>query len=215
VTRRPRTKRPQASDGYQAGPGTVVALRYSLFDAEGELVEESAAGAPLVLLLGYGDAAPALEHAVGGLSAGDEREVVLDAKDAFGARDPEAIIEVDRADFPADLAPGDELAADRDDGTGVVTLKVLEILDDVVVLDTNHPLSGQRVKLRLFVESVRPASPEELSEAAERLARDPEPSPQPLLPAERLLRRGSSNCPQGDDPPPLRHPGGGGNGLPD
>jgi FKBP-type peptidyl-prolyl cis-trans isomerase SlyD len=205
VSRRPRTRRP-ASGGYQAGPGTVVALRYALFDAEGELVEQSAPDVPLVLLLGYGDAAPALEQALGGLSAGEERQVTFEAADAFGPRDPQAIIEVDRADFPADVAPGDELGADREDGTGLVTLKVLEILDDVVVLDTNHPLAGQRVKLRLFVESVRPATPEELSLATERLARPPEQASQPLLPAGRLLRRGGSNRPQGDETPPAQPP---------
>lgn len=194
-----------------------MAVRYSLFDAEGELVEQSSPEAPLVVLLGYGDAAPALEQALGGLSVGDERELTLDAADAFGARDAEAIIEVDRADFPPDLARGDELSADREDGTGVVTLKVLEILDDVVVLDTNHPLSGQRIKLRLFVESVRLASPEELSEAAERLAQSPEALSQPLLPAERLLRRGGTNRPQGDDTPAPRKPppNGSGRGSPD
>ncbi len=206
---RPRTQR-KASDGYQAGPGTVVAIRYVLFDAEGEAVEQSAPDAPLVLLLGYGDAAPALEQALQGLSTGDEREITLQPEDAFGARDPKAIIEVDRADFPADLERGDELAADREDGTGVVTLKVLEILDDVVVLDTNHPLSGQRIKLQLFVESVRPATPEELSEAAERLAQSGLPTSQPLLPVERLLRRGSSIRPQGDDAPLHPLPSGGG-----
>ena len=209
MSRRPQRR--AGASGYQAGPETVVGLRYALFDAEGELVEESAEGPPLSVLLGYGEVAPALEQALFGLSGGDEREVVLPPEDAFGPRDPEAIIEVDRSDFPADLAPGDELTADREEG-GTVTLKVLEIHEDVVVLDTNHPLSGQRVKLRLTVESVRPATPEELSEAAERLAHATEPPSEPLLPVERLLRRGGNVRPphEADEPPsmPLSNVGG-------
>jgi FKBP-type peptidyl-prolyl cis-trans isomerase SlyD len=188
-----------------------VSFRYVLFDAEGELVEEAPSDAPMTVLLGYGDAAPALERALSGLSAGDERDVILDPDDAFGRRDPDAVIEVDRAEFPADLEPGDELTADSDGG-GAVTLKVLEILDDIVVLDTNHPLAGQRVRLKLSVESVRPASPDELSLAEARLARAEEPASQPLLPVERLLRRGGNSRPQEDDsaPLPLPHPGGSG-----
>jgi FKBP-type peptidyl-prolyl cis-trans isomerase SlyD len=210
VSRRPRAEsRRQGAGGYQAGPGTVVSFRYALFDAEGELVEEGASEAPVTVLLGYGDAAPALERALSGLSAGDEREAVLDPDDAFGRRDPEAVIEVDRAELPADIERGDELTADRDGG-GAVTLKVLEILDDIVVLDTNHPLAGQRVRLKLSVDAVRPASAEELGQAEGRLARAEESASGPLLPVERLLRRGSSNRPQGDDaaPVPLPHPGG-------
>jgi FKBP-type peptidyl-prolyl cis-trans isomerase SlyD len=204
VSRRSKQRRRQAPGGYQAGPGTVTTVRYELFDAEGELVEQSASAAPLVLLLGYGEAAPALEQALGGLSTGDEREIELSPEEAFGARDPEAIIEVDRQDLPPDLEAGDEFSAEREDGGGEVSLKVLEILDDVVVLDTNHPLSGQRVKLKIFVEAVRPASAEELARATERMARAEEPPSEALLPAERLLRRGGGNRPrEGEDPPPL------------
>lgn len=204
MSRRPKQRRRQAPGAYQAGPGTVTTVRYELFDAEGELVEQSPAAAPLVLLLGYGEAAPALEQALGGLSVGDEREIVLAPEDAFGARDPEAIIEVDRQDLPPDVERGDEFSADREDGGGAVSLKVLEILDDVVVLDTNHPLSGQRVKLKIFVEAVRPASAEELARATDRVAQAQEPPSEALLPAERLLRRGGGNRPrEGEDPPPL------------
>jgi FKBP-type peptidyl-prolyl cis-trans isomerase SlyD len=212
VSRRSRAQpRRQGTGGFQAGPGTAVSFRYVLFDAEGELVEEAASDAPLTVLLGYGDAAPALERALSGLAAGDEREVVLDPDDAFGRRDPEAVIEVDRTEFPEDIEAGDELTADSEGG-GAVTLKVLEILDDIVVLDTNHPLAGQRVRLKLSVEAVRPATAEELSQAEGRLARAEEPVSEPLLPVERLLRRGNSNRPQGDDVPPVPvpHPGGSG-----
>jgi FKBP-type peptidyl-prolyl cis-trans isomerase SlyD len=198
-----KVRQKQESTGFQAGPGTITSLGYALFDAEGELVEQSAKDAPLVLLLGYGEAAPALEEAIQGLRVGDERDVLLEPEEAFGARDVEGIIEVDRSDLPPDLQMGDEFSADKDDGSGTVSLKVLEILDDVVVLDTNHPLAGQRVKLRIFVESVRPATAEELESAAARLAQAEIPAAGALLPAERLLRRGSGNRPQGDDPPPL------------
>jgi FKBP-type peptidyl-prolyl cis-trans isomerase SlyD len=187
--RRTRRQTVAPSGGFQIGPGTVVALGYELFDAEDERVEGSEPGAPLVLLFGYGDAAPALERSLQGLGVGATRDLTLDPQDAFGPRDPDAIIEVLRTDLPAEIEPGDELEAERSDGQGIVPLKVLEIRDDVVVLDTNHPLAGQKVRLRVTVEAVRPASPEELASATERLAHPEGDDPGPLLPAERLLRR--------------------------
>jgi FKBP-type peptidyl-prolyl cis-trans isomerase SlyD len=192
-----------ASGGFQIGPGVVASLAYHLFDAEGEQVEASEPGAPLTLLIGYGEAAPALERAVEGLSVGESREITLAPDEAFGNRDPDAVIEVDRAELPADVVAGDELSADRADGSGAVVLKVLEVAEDRVVLDTNHPLAGQRVKLRIRVEAARPASADEIARAAERLMKDPVMVSAPLLPAERLLRRRPGEAPaKRDEPPP-------------
>jgi len=214
--RRPRPRAKVRGEGYQVGPGMVVALSYALFDAEGELVEESDPEAPLELLVGYGDAAVALEQGIQGLRVGDAREITLAPEAAFGPRDPDAIIEVDRAEFPGDIAPGDELTADREDGgesgegpepqPGVVVLKVIEVRDDVVVLDTNHPLAGQRVRLEVEIQAIRPASAEELERAAERLLREVEARDVgPLLPAERLLKRVRGDRPaDGDASPPPR-----------
>ena len=178
----------------------IVAFCYELRDAEGEVVEVSEEGAPLELLLGYGEATPALERALEGLTAGGRRGIVLEADEAFGPRDPNGFIEVDATDLPPGLAPGDELVADREGG-GAVPLKVVEVLPDVVVLDTNHPLSGQRIELRVVVEAVKPASPERIAEAAEHLAAS-RPVEGALLPAERLLRRRPLMAGRPDDEPP-------------
>jgi FKBP-type peptidyl-prolyl cis-trans isomerase SlyD len=197
-----RLPRERRRDDYQAGPGMLVTLSYELCDADGELVEASVDGEPLELLLGYGEAPPALEHALEGLSAGQRCEVKLEPRDGFGHRDPHGFIEVDAADLPAGLAPGDELVAERDGG-GAVPLKVVEVLPEMVVLDTNHPLAGQRIRLRVAALSVKPAPPERIALAAERLAGAKEDMGA-LLPAERLLRRRPLAARSEDDPPP--HP---------
>lgn len=206
--RRRTSPRGKGRDGYQVGPGMVVSFSYVLFDAEGEEIERSEPGPPLDLLFGHGAAAEAFEQAIQGLAVGDPREVRLAPDAAFGPRDPDAIIEVDRGDLPIDIQPGDELGADREDGEGSVLLKVIEVRDDVAVLDTNHPLAGQRIRLSVRIEAIRPASAEELEQAAERLLRDEEARDQgPLLPAERLLKRGRGEpTREGDEPPPPAPP---------
>jgi hypothetical protein len=84
-----------------------------------------------------------------------------------------------------------------------VPLKVVEVLPDIVVLDTNHPLAGQRVRLRVAALSVEPAPPERIALATERLA-GAKQGMGALLPAERLLRRRPLAARSEDDPPP--HP---------
>jgi FKBP-type peptidyl-prolyl cis-trans isomerase 2 len=116
--------------------------------------------------------------------------VKLSAGQAFGARDPSAILELDRDEFPADIAAGDEFEAENDEGDSV-PLVVLEVGDDFVVVDMNHPLAGQSVTLWLCVEAVRPALTAEIEEAVQ-LVENGGSRPASLLPAASLVRRPST-----------------------
>ena len=176
------------SRGHQLGPGVWARLRYRVFDAEGEALEPEAVEAGFVF--GCGALLPALEAALGGKSTGARLTVELAPKDAFGKRDPGRCLEVERREFPPDVAPGDRFDAEQADGTPLV-LQVLEVTEEAVVLDLNHPLAGQRVRFEVEVLEARPASREELALAEAQLADEPEGSPLPLIDPARLLRRGS------------------------
>ncbi|MCB9578192.1 MAG: FKBP-type peptidyl-prolyl cis-trans isomerase [Polyangiaceae bacterium] len=182
----------------QLGPGVVASLRYAVFDEDGECVME--AGEPTEHVIGYGQLWPVLEHAVEGLEVGARKTVTMKPKDAFGERDPKALVEVDRADFPEDVAPGDRFEAEDETGAQVL-LKVLDVGDDFVVLDQNHPLAGQKLRVELEVVAARVASEQELRRAEAALV--PE---EPLISPERL-RKGPGRRyeetpePSADEPP--------------
>ncbi len=178
-----------ASELYQVGPDTVVHFSYRLFDEEQELVEGEDENV-LSFLFGYGQLTPALEDALVGMQPGQQKRVKLPPERAFGPRDAEAVIEVDRTELPDDLSLGDEFRADGEGGQ-VVTLVVLDMDDERVVLDTNHPLAGQTVTLEVRVEAVRPALAQEIEEAIE-LLEARQTSATSLLPAAGLLRRPST-----------------------
>ncbi len=202
----PTTSKRSTGAGFRIGPGMFARLSYRVFDAEQELVDESDPASPMPVVVGYGQLLPALERALDGLAAGERCTAVLAPRDAYGSRDPHAIIEVDRADFPPDVAAGDRFEAERDDGA-VVVLQVIDVAEDLVVLDTNHPLAGQRVQYEVDVLEVRPATAEELDRAVERLEEAPDRPPDGLIPPERLLPGGgrryeSSRRPVGDDDEP-------------
>jgi len=176
--------------GFVLGPGIWTRLRYRVHDAEGEVVE--GAGGELGLVFGYGVLLPALEAGLEGLGVGSRKSVELKAVEAYGERDPARQIEVSREDFPPDVAPGDRFELERDDGSELVT-RVLAVSDDLVVLDMNHPLSGQRVRFDIEVLEARAATPEELEIAESALQGDEpegEEGPSGLIPAADLLRRG-------------------------
>ncbi len=168
---------------YSVGPEMRVAFGYRLFDAEDELVEASGADDGFEVLFGYGQLSPELERALEGARAGQTRSVRLKAEQAFGRRDPDALIEVARSELPDGVQIGDELEAENEAGEPVL-LKVLELEADFAVLDANHPLAEQDIRLELIVEDVWPAMADELAEAEALITADKAP----LLAASSLLR---------------------------
>jgi FKBP-type peptidyl-prolyl cis-trans isomerase SlyD len=185
--------------GYQLGPGVWTRLSYRVFDAEGEALDAE----PVVTgcVFGFGALLPGLETALAGKRVGSRCAVELSPSQAFGERDAAHCLEVERGEFPPDVAPGDRFDAEREDGTPQV-LSVLEVTEGSVILDLNHPLAGQRVRFEVEVLEARPATAEELALAEAALAEEPEgaasgPGSDPggatpdLIDPARLLRRGT------------------------
>ncbi|MBX3196677.1 MAG: peptidylprolyl isomerase [Labilithrix sp.] len=151
-------------------PNARVVLEYTLRDADDDVLDASDAedGEPIVYVHGYGMLVPGLEKALAGLAVGDEKDVVIPPEEGFGERDEELVLEIDRAEMPrpATVAVGDELVAESPDGEEAI-MRVVEVKPDAVVLDGNHPLAGETLRYSVVVRDVRPATEEEIEEAAE------------------------------------------------
>ena len=145
---------------------TVVTLSYVLFDAHDAEVDRVTAEEPLEYVHGYAQIVPGLERQVEGLHAGDKGNFTVESDEAFGDREDEGVFSVDRSDFPdsADVQVGDEFMAEGPDGEPI-TMSVIEVQPDAFVVDTNHPLAGQKVRFEVQVASVRAATEEEIAAA--------------------------------------------------
>ncbi len=142
---------------------TVVTLSYRLSDRAGEVLEETTDDAPAAYLHGgYDGIFPKVEAALEGKAAGAELDLVLEPEDAFGEYDAE-LVRVEPAHlFPAEVHVGMQLEGASEDGHHVMLYTVTDIADGKVVVDGNHPLAGQALRLQCTVRDVRAASPEEL-----------------------------------------------------
>lgn len=154
--------------GYQVGPETFITISYQVFDAEGEAASEREI---MGCVFGMGGLFPEVERALDGRSPGETISIQLEQPHAYGARKTQSIVEVDRADFPSDVAPGDRYEVENEHG-GILVLHVLDVHEDVVVVDTNHPLAGQDVKISVEVLDVRPATTDEIEAALHCLSDD-------------------------------------------
>ncbi len=180
------------SQGFQIGPEMWVRLSVMIHDAEGEAVQAEPTETSFVF--GFGSLVPALEAGIEGMPQGAKKSLTLKPEEAFGVRDPKAVLEVLRDDFPDDVTEGDVFDAEADDSAdapgGMVLLRVLEVTPESVILDRNHPLAGQKVRFDVDVLEVRPADESEIS-AAEAAVMATESAEAPLIPVASLLRGGT------------------------
>jgi FKBP-type peptidyl-prolyl cis-trans isomerase SlyD len=142
---------------------TVVAIAYRAKNSEGAVVDSAGEDAPFEYLHGYGNVIPGLEKALEGRRASDAFEAAFEPADGYGEYDEALVLDIPRGDFPrgAEIAAGEKFAAES--GAGCVTVTVTRVNGDVVTVDANHPLSGERLFFSGRVVSVRNAAPEEIA----------------------------------------------------
>ena len=141
----------------------VVSIHYTLTDDAGELIDASAAGAPLAYLHGHGNLIPGLERELTGKSAGDRLQVKVAARDGYGEYDSALVQRVPRRALKGvpNLKVGMRLQTQGAHGPRAVT--VTQVLGDMVTLDGNHPLAGKNLNFEVEIAAVREATAEELS----------------------------------------------------
>jgi FKBP-type peptidyl-prolyl cis-trans isomerase SlyD len=146
-----------------------VVLEYTLRDEKGEVLDSSDAedGEPIVYVHGYGMLVPGLEGALVGLEQGATKDVTVEPAEGFGDRDDELVLEIDKTDFPdpKNVTIGDEVVAESPDGDEV-PMRVVEVKDETVVVDANHPLAGVTLRYSVKVKEIVAATEDEIAEAA-------------------------------------------------
>ena len=154
----------------QVGPDTFVSLAYTLYDEDGAVLETVGADDPLEFVFGYGQVVPGLEAGIESLVAGQKKTLTVPAEEAYGPYDDDAVFEVERSEFPdpATVQVEDEFVAEGPDGDAL-PLRVVEVREDAIVVDANHPLAGENLRFELEVIAVRAATTAEIEEAEEAL----------------------------------------------
>jgi len=142
---------------------TVVSLNYELFDSTGELLEKVEEQISY-LHGGYDGIFPLVEEALHGKSVGDKISVTMQPDDAFGEYD-HSLVEVEsRSSFPKEVAVGMQFegAPEASDDEDFILFTVVDVTDDEVTVDGNHPLAGKTLTFNCTVAGVRQATAEEL-----------------------------------------------------
>ncbi len=114
--------------------------------------------APLTITLGNNEIFPALEAEIVGMKEGQVKNILIQAKDAYGERLDGNIIEINRNNFPADkeLKVGQKLNLEFTDGAARIMM-IVKVEDETVTLDGNHSLAGLDLTFALKLAEILPA----------------------------------------------------------
>jgi FKBP-type peptidyl-prolyl cis-trans isomerase SlyD len=153
--------------------GKFVVAKYELFvggeGEEQELMETATAEAPITFISGTGQMLEAFEDNLAGLTVGSKFDFVIAPENAYGEYDDEHEIELPRNLFEVDgefddkvIFAGNTIPM-MDNMGNKMNASVVEVKEDVVKLDFNHPLAGETLHFIGEVIEVRDATDAELT----------------------------------------------------
>lgn len=150
-----------------------VSLTYQLRlnGTDGELIEETGNENPLEFVFGAGRMLEMFEQNLEGMKSGDAFSFELKAEDAYGELNDDAIVDLPKNIFEVNgsideemLAVGNTVPMQDAHGNRLNGI-VLEVSEEIIKMDFNHPLAGDDLHFSGSVISVREATEDEIMDA--------------------------------------------------
>lgn len=140
----------------QAKAGDTVKIHYTGTLTDGSIFDSSSGRDPLEFTVGSGQIIPGLDAAIPGMEVGEKKTVTAPADQAYGPIDPGNRQAVPRGDIPDDipLDLGSQLQVSSPDGQQTMAVTVVEVTEEQVVLDANHPLAGHDLTFAIEIVAI-------------------------------------------------------------
>ena len=141
----------------------VIGIEYTLKDEKtGEQLDTNVGQAPLEFVSGKGQIIKGLEDKLVNMSANEEADVLVEAKDGYGEYNDEAVQTLPKEQFAGiELSEGMSLYGQGEHGETIQV--VVKSFDDTnVTIDYNHPMAGRTLMFSVAILSLRDATEEEV-----------------------------------------------------
>jgi len=123
-----------------------ITIHFSLSLADSTVVDGTQDGQPMSFTMSDGTMIAAFENVILGLSVGDKQQVSLDPRDTFGFPDEDNKHWLQKTDFDAEMTLEEGLMIEFSTPAGErLPGMVVEMNDDKVLVDFNHPLAGHEL----------------------------------------------------------------------
>ena len=146
---------------------SFAALAYEL-TVEGQIVDSASENQPLEYIHGNNMLIPRFEEEVEGKEPGEEFAFVLSPEEGYGQHDPRMRFDIPKESFAIDgqiredlLVVGRVIPMLNSAGQ-VCHAQIVEVKDNDVTVDFNHPMAGKTLNFKGKVVSVREATEDEI-----------------------------------------------------
>jgi peptidylprolyl isomerase len=130
----------------RAKAGDTVQVHYTGKFKDGSVFDTSVQRDPFEVTLGQRQVIPGFEEAVVGMQPGEVKTTQVPPEKGYGDRREDLILEVGRDKVPPelDVQVGKRLKVGTQGGQPMAA-EVIDVADDVIKLDANHPLAGREL----------------------------------------------------------------------
>ncbi len=138
--------------------GKTISMEYTLTLEDKKVLDTNVGGAPLNFTQGSHQIIPGLETALEGMKVGESKQVTVTPEQGYGAINPQAVQEVPIDQIPEEARKVGAQLQGKDGQGRMVTPRVAEVKEQVVVLDFNHPLAGKTLLFDVKILDIQAAS---------------------------------------------------------
>jgi len=139
----------------QAQNGDKVRVNYTGTLKDGTVFDSSLEREPMDFTIGGDQLIPGFQNAVVGMTQGDKKIVNIKADKAYGPYQEQLVQEIARSNLPADLDVERGTRLSANDGQGnTIPVTVVELKEDTITLDANHPLAGEDLTFEITLVDI-------------------------------------------------------------
>jgi len=134
--------------------GNTVTVNYTGKLEDGSIFDSSLneGREPLTAVLGEGSLIKGFEDGLINMSEGESKTVEIEPSEAYGEYQEDMINSIPKTQVPEGVSVGDMLQGFGP--MGPINVKVVEVNEETVTLDANHPLAGKKLIFDIEVVSI-------------------------------------------------------------
>ena len=140
----------------QVKENNTVKVNYTGKLSDGQVFDSSEGKEPIEFTLGQGQLIPGFEKGLIDMELNEKKTITIAKEEAYGEINNDLIQEVEKTQLPEDMTPevGMGLVSKSPDGQEM-NLLVVEVREESIVIDGNHPLAGKELIFDLEVVEIK------------------------------------------------------------